>query len=444
MSKLVVVKYGGSTLKSANAFRAAAQYQIRTSPVALVSAVNGATNLLMDAYERKTDTSRLKDAYWGIAKPLPSAIQEEAMGKIEKQIELLGLYQDIGARDAFIGAGEGHSAILLSSHINALGRKSDHLTGPDAGFFLDDHGIVDMGESLGHLEKIGDRLKEGNIIIVGGYLGRNRKNEYSLGARNINDAFATALAVALHGTSVEIIKDVPGVYRVDPEYGNFGLLERLSYDEAGKMSWRGSPVVHPAVIKLAKNISIPIVVKSMESSGTVISPETQSTQEHPVAALVPDRTFMVTVRDELMDTPEGRGYFALISRFEQEFGADIGLIAADIGGISYTVSWGDRKRGKNEDQLPIHNVQLRDFLNSHGYKPVVEGQEVGMVTIVGDGMKQRAGTLSQMSGVLAQENISVRSAAQSDERYSSPTITFVVDSDNLKPSVEALAAELFA
>ncbi|MBI4168084.1 MAG: aspartate kinase [Candidatus Aenigmarchaeota archaeon] len=448
MSDFDVVKYGGSVLKDASSFRAAAEYQMRRSRVALVSAPAGVTNQLMDIYDGKNQSllPRLKDTYWKFVEDLPQRLGAQAMRELEKEVEHLSLYLDIGARDAFVGSGEGHAAIILSSHINALGGDSEFIRGPDAVFYLNGHGLPDMENGRESFGPVREKLESGKIVVVGGYLGRhNTTGQHKLGARNVNDAFAAALAGALDAVAVEIIKDVPGVYRVPPEFGNYGLLEQLSYDEARKMSWRGSPVVHPGAVRIGQNKKIPIIVKSMDSTGTLITADSLATAERPVAALVAEITTMITVLDDIMDSPEGRGYVAALNQFELENDTSIGMIASDVGSISYTISMGDKKRQKGdaEAMLEDHNKRLAAHLNSHGYKPVVRGQEVGVISVVGDGMQNRLGMLSTLSGMLTNSHISVRAAAQSDEKYAPPSITFVVDADKLERGVKALAKELF-
>ncbi len=448
MSGLCVVKYGGSVLKDAVSFSAAAEYQIRRSPVALVSAPYGVTNLLMDIYDRKdrSQLPRLMNAYREFVKGLPQQLSAQAMQELEQEVKNLELCLDIGARDTFIGSGEGYAAIILSSHINALGGNSEFIRGPDAVFYLNGHGLPDMENGRESFGPVREKLGSGKTVVVGGYLGRhNTTGQHQLGARNVNDAFAAALAAELGAAAVEIIKDVPGVYRAPPEFGNYGLLERLSYGEARKMSWRGSPVVHPSAVRIGQNKKIPIIVKSTDSAGTLIAADSLTTTERPVAALVPEIATMITVSDDIMDSPEGRGYIAALNRFELGKDTDIGLVVSDVGSISYTIRMGDRKRQKDgaEAMLREHNEQLTAHLNSHGYKPVVRGQEVGAISVIGDGMQGRLGVLSTLSGIMTRSGISVRAAMQSDEHYAPPSITFVVDADNLEHGVKELAKELF-
>ncbi len=452
----IVAKYGGSVLNSGDAFAKAADYAIKTGAVCVTSAMEGLTKRFEDIYalsitDRKDAAKELASAlemYRAVAEPLPSNLLNKAMEELGDDFKRLTWCLEIGAQDAFEGSPDSvHSPTILKYYIVAHGRDASILSGPDAGFMINEHRQLYMEAARANLkENIHALLNKGKLVIVGGYLGRHYETkQHMLGARNINDAFAAEAAAAIGASWVEIIKDVEGVYRVPPEFGDYGLLEKLSYDEARKMSWRGSPVLHPSAIRIAQNSKMPIIVKNMTSKGTVVCNETQTTNERFVAALVPDKAFMVTVADDIMDTPEGRGYLALILQFEMGTGSDVGVFAADFGGISYTISLADKKRkDSGEKKMRLHNEALMKHLNSHGYRPKIDGQEVGVITVVGDSMQKRPRSTSYLSDIIGRRGVSLRASVQSDEKPAPPSITFIVDADNLHASVKALASELFS
>ncbi len=450
MPNLVVVKYGGSLLSSADAFRTAASYVVGKSTdgsraVVLVSAMSGLTNRFMDIYDRRAlqELSAIENIYWEVAKPLPKRHHDQAMEEIKEEMKALKILLEARNKDAFVGSAEGHSAILQKYHILAQDRDAAHLSGADAGFLLNAHGLIDMEASRVNLrERVGGLLSKG-IPVVGGYLGRHHKTDaYQLGARNSNDGFAAALAVALGAQAVEIVKDVPGVFRVYPRE-DLGILRKLSYNEAGNMSWTGSPVVHPSAIIISESSGLPIVVKNMQSDGTVISTETETTKEKFVASVVPERTFMVTIRDRMIGTYEGMGYWSIISSFEEGRGNAITPVSA-MGGISYTLNIDDRKKaGDNETLFRNHIEELRAHLNANGFRASVVGDEVGRITLVGDAMQSRQGTFYYLTGILSERGISLRSTVQIDEKVMPPVISIVVDSDNLESTTTALTEELF-
>lgn len=447
MTGLRVIKYGGSVLKDAKSYGAAARYQIERGPLALVSAANGVTELLMSIFDRRAvnELPGLGNTYSEIAKPLPPLLYEATINKITREMERLAEYLRIGARDAFVGSGEGHSAILLTSHINALGRNAAYLMGPDAGFFLNDHGLVEMEPSREPLKRTGELCKE-NIVVVGGYLGKQQNPEqHKVGTRNVNDAFVVALADALDADAVEIVKDVPGVFRVPPEFGDYGLLERLSYDEERKMSWRGSPVVHPVAVRMAQTAGKPVIVKDLKSEGTTISSISETNNEKPFAALVAEETYLVSVLDDILDTQERGKYLLRLFEFENEIGTNTTVTTADVDQVSYNIAPPDRKMPRDATKIWLenHNEKIIECLNSYGYHPTVRGREVGMITVVGDKMQGRQGTLAYLADIFRKHGESIQLAVHGHEGFSPPSITFAVDRNKLGSIVKVMADELF-
>ena len=314
MAGIIIPKYGGSILRDSDSFRRVAEYQMKKGPLAVVSAVNGVTNTLKELYEKKDvqRLAKLMDMYLGILKPLPPEIYENAKKELERDFGqgsdpgYLHKYMEAGAADAFIGSGECHSAVILDAFIKSLGGNSEFISGYDAGFIFDDHGWIAVNNNHGQHDAVEMKLKEGKIIVLGGYLGKHYKTgQLKAGARNINDAIP--LHLAGESDAVEIIKDVPAILRVPKslgefEFGDYGPLKNLSYGETMKMSLRGSPVVHPNAIILAQKKGIPIAVKDMESAGTLITNKSQTTAEKPFAAIVPEDAIMMTVEDSIMGT----------------------------------------------------------------------------------------------------------------------------------------------
>ncbi|MCX6819499.1 MAG: hypothetical protein NT129_05900 [Candidatus Aenigmarchaeota archaeon] len=459
---LYIVKFGGSVLNGSDGFRKAADYIVDKNrskngysqmAIAVVSAPFGATNILHDIYEnRKDDKARsekmdeLRGIYNRIIWGLPNFLAESAKEKIKERRGFLKEHANAGARDAIIGSGEEDSCILLCYNIEAIGLDAKGVAGSEAGFLINRNGTINMEKSRKGLKAMLRDLGNKKILVVGGYLGRSvDSNDYKTGTRNSTDAFAVAVADAANAKNIEIIKNVSGVYRVEEQYGNYGLLDKLSYDEAIKMTWRGSPVIHPEAVKIARKKRKPIIIKDMKSTGTTISEESQTTAKRPVAAIVTSDRPMFTIIDSTMDLEESTGYLADVALFEAERGHSIGVEACDAGIISYTISIGDVKTKKAPEESIDNNItELREYLKARGREPSqINGDAVGTITVVGDAMKERRGTLEEIFGIVRRSGVSVRSAVQSDEKYMPPSISFAVDSDKLETTVKALCEELF-
>lgn len=123
-------------------------------------------------------------------------------------------------------------------------------------------------------EKILKSLEENKIVIIAGFQGIDENNNITTLGRGGSDTTAIAVAAALNTPRCEIFKDVDGVYEKDPKINeNAKKYEKISYDKMLDMANNGAKVLHNKCVKIAKQNSVPIVVKSTfveESVGTIV------------------------------------------------------------------------------------------------------------------------------------------------------------------------------
>src|SRR4029453_8292861 len=92
--------------------------------------------------------------------------------------------------------------------------------------------------------------------------------------RGGSDRSAVLLAAALGASSCVLIKDVDGYYTGDPRRDpGADLLPALSFSDALQMADAGCPLVQRQAIADARDRGVELVVRSFESSGTVLFSE---------------------------------------------------------------------------------------------------------------------------------------------------------------------------
>ena len=182
---LVVQKYGGSSLESAERIRRVAERIIGTKKqgndvVVVCSAMGDTTDELLDLAAQ--------------VNPVPPARE----------------------MDMLLTAGERISNALVAMAIESFGAEAQSFTGSQAGVLTTErHGnarIVDVTPG-----RVRDSLAEGKICLVAGFQGVNKdtRDVTTLG-RGGSDTTAVALAAALEADVCEIYSDVDGVYTADP------------------------------------------------------------------------------------------------------------------------------------------------------------------------------------------------------------------------------------
>lgn len=167
--------------------------------------------------------------------------------------------------DMLISVGERISISLLAMALAEKGVEAISFTGSQSGIITcmrhSEARIIDVRP-----KRVLAALNEGKIAIVAGFQGVSEKGEITTLGRGGSDTSAVAMGIALSASHVEFYKDVDGIYTNDPKKcGDAEHLSHLSYDEAYSIVSQGAKVLHQRCLTLAKENSMPLVVKSFLS-----------------------------------------------------------------------------------------------------------------------------------------------------------------------------------
>lgn len=236
MSRIVVQKFGGSSVADAEKIRKVA---------ARVKA-------------RRADGWRL-------------VVVVSAMG--DTTDELLGLAKQISADpprrelDMLLTCGERISMALLSMALHEQGVAAISFTGSQSGIITDDtHAqarIIEVKPA-----RIEEALAKDMVVIVAGYQGVSKSREVTTLGRGGSDTTAVALAAAL-GADCEIYSDVDGVFSADPRVvPSAQKLETLSFEEMQELAAAGAKVLNAQAVEFAREKGIVIHARSTHAAGT--------------------------------------------------------------------------------------------------------------------------------------------------------------------------------
>ena len=235
---LIVQKYGGSSLESAERINAVARRIVETrragnDVVVVCSAMGDTTDELLDLAEQ--------------VNPNPPARE----------------------MDMLLTAGERISNSLVAMAVDALGEKVQSFTGSQAGVITTErHGNARIIEVTPG--RVKEAIDEGNIAIVAGFQGVNRetKDVTTLG-RGGSDTTAVALAAALNADECEIYSDVDGVYTADPRIvADARKLDNLCFEEMLELAASGSKILVLRSVEYARAFNVPLRVRSSYSNDT--------------------------------------------------------------------------------------------------------------------------------------------------------------------------------
>ena len=245
--KLIVQKYGGSSLKNSHEIKQVAKQ------VAKIHKNGNQVIVIVSAMGKKTD-ELLNLAFEVSPHPSPREL------------------------DMLLSTGERQSMALLSMALHDLGCDSISLTGSQAGVLTDgshrEANIIDVKPI-----RVDEYLKQNKIVVLAGYQGVDpvTKEITTLG-RGGSDITAVAFAQHYNALRCEIRKDVEGLYSADPHtYKSAKLVPEVSFDALVEMCLLGARILHPKAIQRASESSLPLHIglSTKDEWGTLISPKAQ-------------------------------------------------------------------------------------------------------------------------------------------------------------------------
>ena len=398
---LVVQKYGGSSLATAERIRAAARR------VARIAATGQPVVVVVSAMGDTTD-------------------------------ELIELAYEVAARpddremDMLLSTGETVSATLMAMALHDLSQPAVSLSGAQAGIrstrVFTRARITDIRP-----ERISSELNHGKVVIVTGFQGVTDEQDITTLGRGGSDTTAVALACALSAGRCDIYTDVDGIYTADPRVvPTARKLDEIGYEEMLELAQLGARVMHPRAVELGELYDMPILVASSfsDNPGTLIHREVQIPMPMEIRKNVRGIAHdMDVARITLVRVPDRPGIAAALFQPLADASINVDTISQSSGAdgttdISFTVP-----RDGLERSVDIS----RHIAQRIGATSVDSADDVAKVSIVGTGMQSAPGYAARMFGALAEAGINIAIISTSDIR-----ITCVVPRDRAEDAVRVL------
>ncbi|MBO6133967.1 MAG: aspartate kinase [Lachnospiraceae bacterium] len=312
--------------------------------------------------------------------------------------------------DMLLTTGEQTSVALLAMAFDAMGIPSISLNAYQVAMHTTRvHGNARLKRI--DTDRISHELEAKRIVIVTGFQGVNKYDDYTTLGRGGSDTTAVALAAAMHADVCEIYTDVDGVYTADPRIVKKARkMKEISYDEMLDLATLGAGVLHNRSVELAKKYSVPLVVRSSlnDSEGTVIK-EATKVEGMLVSGVAAEKNATRISVIGLEDKP-GVAFrlFDLIARAQ----INVDMILQSIGrdgskDISFTVP---------EDVADEAIKILEDNKASLGADKIDFNKNVAKVSIVGTGMMSAPGVAARMFECLYNSRININMISTSEIR----------------------------
>jgi len=395
--RLIVQKYGGTSVGSPERIRNVAQRLVETqregcSVVAVISAMAGVTDdLIKLAHEIAPDPTK-------------------------RELDIL------------LATGEHAASALTAMAVNALGAKAISLTGAEAGILTDP---IHTKARIANIspKQIQELLAENYIVIVAGFQGQSAEGETTTLGRGGSDLTAIALAGALNADACQIFTDVEGVFTCDPRVvSDAKKMSEIAYDELLEMASAGAKVMQSRAVEFAKKFGVEFEVRSSLSPenirGTITKEATPSMEDVVIRGISLDRHQAKLTIAGVRDEPGVAGrIFSNIAA--AHIIVDMIVQNASIGGttdISFTI---------HEDELEDARKILMPVVSEVGAKRLNTASGVAKLSVVGIGMRSHSGVAARLFECLGRHGINIQLVSTSEIK-----IAVVINEDDVERAAQ--------
>jgi aspartate kinase len=463
LKDLLVMKFGGTSVGSAERIRAAARIAAgegKKRPVAVVvSAMSKVTDLLLgtmrhaEAGDRAgivANLAELRSRHEGACRELlPEAKQAAVLAKVHK---LIGEFERIvngmamlGERpprsvDEAVAVGERLSALLVSEHLKAEGT-------PAAAVNAWDVVVTDavFGNASPLMEPTREKararllplLRQGTLPVITGFNGATADGRPTTLGRGGSDFSASILSAALDAAELWIWTDVDGIMSADPRLvPDAEVLAEVTYAEAAELAYAGAKVLHPRTLAPLAEKKIPVWSKNSfapEKPGTKIVPSISAANG---ARAVTSMANVALVSLE-PSSPELSGVQVMARALDAVARANVEVLL--FSSSSYRQNFCFLVREEELDRsVEALESALALELAHHYVHPIHVDRDVGLLAAVGEGMQGKPGLAGRIFTAISRAQVNVIAIAQGSSEL---TIAVVVRRDGLERAVRAVHAE---
>jgi len=395
--KIIVQKFGGTSVADAAKIRRAAQRAI--------DAVDNGYGVVVVASARGKQTDEL------IADALelnPNPPKREM--------------------DQLISTGEQQSVSLIAMALEAMGHSAISFTGGQIRMMTDGAFSQALIMSIG-AERIHKQLDKGKIVIVAGFQGIDKDENITTLGRGGSDTTAVALAVALDAEQCEIYTDVDGIYTTDPRiFKDAVKMDRICYDEMLEMASLGAGVMHIRAVGFGMRYNVKIHVRNSgnNNTGTIISAEDSEMEGVSVSGATVQRD-MAKISLVKVDNVPGNAakVFAHLAKAKVIVHDIIQTeISHEKANLSFMIGISD---------IDAANAAIDQIKEEVNCEEVFVRDDIAEVSVVGVGMRTHYGVAETMFGALAEAKVNIDSITTSEIR-----ISCAVDRDQADKALRAV------
>ncbi len=427
-----VVKFGGSSLASAEQFKKAGEiirrdterrYVVPSAPGKRFDKDIKVTDMLYGCYAKaeegkdfKADLKAIKDRYQEIISGLQLELSlDEEFKTIEKN------FKAKAGEDYAASRGEYLNGIIMAHYL---------------GFeFIDAASVILFGEG-GEFEAektngiLAERLGKIEKAVIPGFYGAYEDGRVKTFSRGGSDITGSIVARAVRADVYENWTDVSGFLVADPRIiENPPVIETITYKELRELSYMGAAVLHEDAIFPVRREGIPINIRNTnapEEEGTWIVESTCQKSKYIITGIAGKRGFCsVNIEKDMMNSEIGFGR-KVLQAFEDQ-GISFEHVPSGIDTMTVFVHQDEFMDKEQKVASAIHRLAGPDAIEIES--------DLALVAVVGRGMKSTRGTAGRIFSALAYKNVNVRMI---DQGSSELNIIIGVSDSDFEKAIQAI------
>lgn len=427
-----VVKFGGSSLASAEQFRKVGEiihsdsgrrYVVPSAPGKRYPQDTKVTDMLYDCYQAAKDERLLKEKLAAIAQRYQEIIDGLALEvSLEKQFEEIGeAFRGRAGSEYAASRGEYLNGIIMAAYLGY-----EFIDAAEVIRF-DEDGVYDADTTDKLLQK---RLEGVERAVIPGFYGAMEDGSVKTFSRGGSDITGSIVARAVHADLYENWTDVSGFLVTDPRIvENPATIETITYRELRELSYMGATVLHADAIFPLRKEGIPINIKNTnrpQDAGTLIVESTCRQPKYTITGIAGKKGFCaINIEKDQMNMEIGFGRKVL--QVFEENGISFEHVPSGIDTFTVIVHQSEFMEKEQKVISGLHRAVFPDMLDLES--------NLALIAVVGRGMRATRGTAGRIFAALAHANINVKMI---DQGSSELNIIIGVRNEDFERAVKAI------
>ncbi len=456
-----ILKFGGSSLQTAQRIRQVADILKKLAPSAklamVVSAFGGVTDQLIEAAHQAAVGN---PGYQEIEKDLEnrhlqligelltvqsqsraSAFVINLLNDLHDVLHGVFLVRELSARvlDFVMSFGERLSAFIVAQVLQDAGLDADYL---DARQLIKSNDRFGQAQVLWpETEKLIKQYFKNNkkLPVITGFIASTLKNETTTLGRSGSDFTASIFGAILGVEEIQIWTDVDGVMTADPrKVPEAFTIPQISYEEVMELSHFGAQVIHPRTMQPALDKKIPLRIKNTlnpDHPGTLICLQGNH-WPYAIKGLssLDDIALVSVIGSGMVGVTgiAGRIFTALAKE-------KINIILISQASSEHSICFGippvDALKAKEVLEQELKLELLEKTVNR-----VLVEEDLSVIAIVGEKMRRTKGIAGRVFSALGDADVNIVAIAQGSSELN---ISLVIEKKQLKKALNAIHQKFF-